>query len=74
MNCFLGIEKPAARLVVYKPGGRASAVGKRFRLYEKYCSEANAMPYWGGESDDEEVPDYIVAADPTNEPDCEDCF
>ena len=47
---------------------------KMLRLYEKYCSEANAMPYWGGESDEEEVPDYIVAAEPTNEPDCEDCF
>ena len=43
------------------------------RLYEKYCSEAETMAYWG-EDDDDDAMEELAPADATNEQDCVDEF
>ena len=44
------------------------------RLYEKYCADAEATPYWGDDGDDEALEEDIAPAEDTKESDCDDEF
>ena len=44
------------------------------RLYEKYCDEAETVPYWGDDNADDVDMEELEPAEDPNEDDCDDEF